>query len=165
MTFLEPVGEMSLQNNELKSKERQVPTGDYKITRVCLLGAGASRRWQELSLVNWSRPQAGWQRMKATGNRVSSIHGSLYGESTQKAPFALAGLRAEKSVSWEGGETWNSVPVYLMGQKPSSAGRYEERTRRIKATVALMLLNKTQLGKQNKESSLPLCQWKECMPE
>ena len=31
MTFLEPVGEMSLQNNELKSKERQVPTGDYKI--------------------------------------------------------------------------------------------------------------------------------------
>ena len=45
MTFLEPVREMSLQNNELKSKERQVPTGDYKITRVCLLGAGASRRW------------------------------------------------------------------------------------------------------------------------
>lgn len=31
MTFLEPVREMSLQNNELKSKERQVPTGDYKI--------------------------------------------------------------------------------------------------------------------------------------
>ena len=32
MTFLEPVGEMGSQNNELKSKGRQVvPTGDYKI--------------------------------------------------------------------------------------------------------------------------------------
>ena len=31
MTFLEPVGEMTSQNNDLKSKERQVPTGDYKI--------------------------------------------------------------------------------------------------------------------------------------
>lgn len=31
MTFLEPVGEITSQNNDVKSKERQVPTGDYKI--------------------------------------------------------------------------------------------------------------------------------------